>query len=199
MACREEPRWCLLASRAQISKSVWPSRSVSSSRITRRVGSASALKTSAIPHTLGKCPLACQWFATLKHAGAQRSTIEDVRRFDPHRTPQELQPAKVPTVTMFGIGTLAWMAVLLVLGARHVLGYGVYGPMAGVAVAGILLGVGGMLWGSTRGQKGGSATGLPPAKTTTQQPGPTTPQSERPAQEPDRPGRQSERAPESGA
>lgn len=84
----------------------------------------------------------------------------------------------MPTVTVFGIGTLAWMAVLLVLGARHVLGYGVYGPMVGVSVAGILLGVGGMLWGRTRGQKTGSASGLPPTKTTTQPPEHASPQPE---------------------
>src|SRR5215467_14910368 len=46
IACRDEPSPCLAARREQISKSVCPFRSVSSSRIVRRVGSAKALKTS---------------------------------------------------------------------------------------------------------------------------------------------------------
>src|SRR5699024_9771603 len=49
MACRDEPSPCLEAKRAQISKSVCPFLSVSSSRIARRVGSAKALKTSPTP------------------------------------------------------------------------------------------------------------------------------------------------------
>lgn len=92
---------------------------------------------------------------------ARRSTIKGVRRLDPHRTPQELQPAKVPTVLVFGVGTIAWLAVLLVLGARQILGYGSAGPWIGIGVAGVLLGVGGMLWGRTRRQPGGSPSGLP--------------------------------------
>ena len=42
IACRVEPRPCFMIRRAQISNRVWPSRSASSSRIVRRVGSASA-------------------------------------------------------------------------------------------------------------------------------------------------------------
>ena len=42
MAWRDEPSPCRMARRLQISNSDWPSRSMSSSRIARRVGSASA-------------------------------------------------------------------------------------------------------------------------------------------------------------
>jgi hypothetical protein len=61
IACRVEPMPCFVASREQSSNSVCPSRSVSSSRIARRVGSASALNTSpTTSNTLGKQILACQ-------------------------------------------------------------------------------------------------------------------------------------------
>ena len=42
IACREAPMPCFMTRRVQISKRVWPSRSASSSRMVRRVGSASA-------------------------------------------------------------------------------------------------------------------------------------------------------------
>ena len=47
-ACRVDATACLVVNRAHNSKSVWSSRSTSSSRIARRVGSASALNTSLI-------------------------------------------------------------------------------------------------------------------------------------------------------
>ena len=60
MACRDDVSPCFVARRAHNSKSVWSSRSASSSRIARRVESASALKTSVTRWTIGKSILACQ-------------------------------------------------------------------------------------------------------------------------------------------
>ena len=54
MAWRDEPSWCFVARRVQISNSVCPLRSLSSSRIARRVGSARARKTSPTPSMIGK-------------------------------------------------------------------------------------------------------------------------------------------------
>src|SRR4030095_6544642 len=54
IACRDEPSPCLVASREQSSNSVWPSRSLSSSRIALLVGSAGALYTSLTDHSIGK-------------------------------------------------------------------------------------------------------------------------------------------------
>ena len=54
IAWREELRWCRVASREQISNRVCPLRSVNSSRIRRRVGSANALKTSPMGRMIGK-------------------------------------------------------------------------------------------------------------------------------------------------
>src|SRR3954471_20946497 len=51
---------CLFARREQISNSVCPSLSASSSRIFRLVGSARALNTSATGWRIGKWMLACQ-------------------------------------------------------------------------------------------------------------------------------------------
>ncbi|WP_434080293.1 hypothetical protein [Sanguibacter sp. Z1732] len=38
------------------------------------------------------------------------------------------------------------MAVLLVLGARHLLGYGADGRLVSLAVAGVVLGAAGLIW-----------------------------------------------------
>ncbi|MGC0272915.1 hypothetical protein ACO0LV_07960 [Pseudactinotalea sp. Z1739] len=69
-----------------------------------------------------------------------------MRSLDPERTPQELQPARVPSVLMFSVGILIWLAVLLVLGARHLLGYGADGRLVSLAVAGVVLGTAGLVW-----------------------------------------------------
>src|SRR3954471_6423171 len=58
-ACLLELSPCRLISRAHSSNSVWSSRSWSSSRMARRVGSARALNTSPTTGTIGKYPLAC--------------------------------------------------------------------------------------------------------------------------------------------
>src|SRR5215470_16056421 len=60
MACREEVSRCFMASRTQISNRVWSSRSASSSRIFRRVGSASAWYTSPTTASICKPLLACR-------------------------------------------------------------------------------------------------------------------------------------------
>lgn len=116
---------------------------------------------------------------------AQGPTIGWVRRLDLDRTPQELQPAKVPSLLIFSLGTLAWVAVLLVLGARNVLGYGADVRIASVAIAGVLLGLGGMLWARLRGQREGSATGVPEMTTASAAPvttaAPVAPASPEPA------------------
>src|SRR5215204_3153587 len=52
--------WYLVAIREHSSNNVWPSRSASSSRILRLVGSARALNTSPTEQIIGKRTLACQ-------------------------------------------------------------------------------------------------------------------------------------------
>ena len=66
----------------------------------------------------------------------------------------------MPTLLIFSLGTLAWLAVLLFIGTRHVLNYDVDVRIAAVAGTGVLLGLGGMLWARLRGQREGTPTGL---------------------------------------
>lgn len=56
----------------------------------------------------------------------------------------------MPTVLIFAVGTLAWLILLLIWGVRHLMGHSVDGQVPAVATAGVLLGVGGMLWGWSR-------------------------------------------------
>lgn len=71
----------------------------------------------------------------------------------------------MPTLLIFSLGTLAWLAVLVFIGARHVLGYGADVRIAAIAGVGVLLGLGGMLWARLRGQREGTATGVPETTT----------------------------------
>lgn len=52
----------------------------------------------------------------------------------------------MPLVTVFAVGTLAWLVVLLVFTARHLLGNPVTGNMVAMAAVGAALGITGIVW-----------------------------------------------------
>lgn len=83
---------------------------------------------------------------------------------------------------IFSIGTLAWLAVLVVLGARHLLGYGVDGQVALIAAAGVVLGLIGLAWARmhsrrqhARAQSPAPAEPAPPAQPAPGAAGPASP------------------------
>lgn len=64
---------------------------------------------------------------------------------------------------VFSVGILIWLAVLLVLGARHLLGYGADGYLASVAVAGVMLGAAGLIWACVHPRPKNTAPATEPA------------------------------------
>ena len=95
IACRVEPRPCLVVRREQSSNSVCPSRSASSSRIVRRVGSARALKTSPTATMIGKWLLACQPEARSAARSPRQARVSGVSA--PSRRSRSLSSFQAPT------------------------------------------------------------------------------------------------------
>lgn len=73
-----------------------------------------------------------------------------MRRFDPERTPQELEPARVNVKAVLIAGTVGWLVALVVLLVLHLSGHNPDGRLFWMIGAGLGLGALGWLWAHLR-------------------------------------------------